>query len=247
MSFGSYVWRDGAFVEREPSAGPFAVADSWRHSRGRTNGLDLHLARFERTAGPLPVSFVDAMLALLDPETELFPRIALVSGLLLFDVRPAPPARETTRLTWVDAPDPRTQPLVKGPDFGSLAEYRQRFMLPGTDDVVICEHGAAAETTTGALVAWDGETLFVPDGVFLPSVTMDQVVARAGALGVSVEKRKLTLDLVARQPLWFLNSLHGVSPVSEVRVGRDVLTPPAHPDSAEWQRWWWGEFRQRAR
>ena len=71
----SYAWR-GGFVERPGSGGPFSVADSWRHSSGRTNGLELHLERFSATAGPLPAGFVDGMLALLG-EGDHFPRIAL--------------------------------------------------------------------------------------------------------------------------------------------------------------------------
>lgn len=238
----SYAWR-GGFVERPGSGGPFSVADSWRHSSGRANGLDLHLARFERTAGPLPAGFVDGMLALLG-EGDLFPRIALSEGQLLLDVRPAPPPRLTTALTYVAAPDPRTQPFVKGPDFDALRDYRSRYQLEGTDDTVItAPDGAMLEATTGALVMWDGDTLCVPDGARLPSVTLRQVASRAAELGMRVEPRECRPELAAEHPVWFLNSLHGISPVSEIRVGHDVITPPAHPDAAEWQAWWWGGFR----
>ena len=48
-------WQPGSYVDR------YTVADSWRHSRGRTNRLDLHLDRFEETAGPLPEGFVEAV------------------------------------------------------------------------------------------------------------------------------------------------------------------------------------------
>ena len=92
-----YAWH-GAFVPRDFLDGPIDVADSWRHSSGSTNGLSLHIERFTRTAGPLPAGFVDAMLPLLS-EGELFPRIALSSGLLLLDVRPAPSPVSYTHLT----------------------------------------------------------------------------------------------------------------------------------------------------
>ncbi|MCP1386664.1 aminotransferase class IV [Corynebacterium sp. TA-R-1] len=241
-----FAWH-GRFVPRDVPDGPLDVADSWRHSSGRANGLDLHFARFTRNAGPLPEGFVDAMLPLLGAG-ELFPRIALSQGLLLLDVRPAPPPRPFTTLTFVEpslaAPDPRTQPAVKGPDFGALRAYRSRYQREGTDDTVIADRtGAMLETTTGALVAWDGDALVVPDGVRLPSVTMHQVAERARSLGLVVERRALTLELAAERPLWFLNSLHGISPVSEIRVGHDVITPPSHPAADEWQRWWWGGFR----
>jgi len=238
---GKYAWH-GSFIPRDFPDGPLDVADSWRHSSGRTNGLDLHLERFTRTAGPLPAGFVDGMLALLG-EGELFPRIASSQGLLLLDVRPAPPPRPTTHLTYVSAPDPRTRPEVKGPDFAALRAYRARYLVDGTDDVVITdERGAMLETTTGALVAWDGDTLCIPDGVWLPSVTLHQVVSRARELGLRVERRGLTPEFAAECPLWFLNSLHGISPVSQLHVGPDIATPPAHPDAEEWRNWWWAGF-----
>ena len=82
-----YAWR-GDFVECDVPDGPLDVADSWRHSNGRTNGLHLHLERFARSAGPLPDGFVDKLMPLLR-DGELFPRIALSQGLLLLDVRSA--------------------------------------------------------------------------------------------------------------------------------------------------------------
>ena len=240
-----YVWR-GALKESAASDGPLDspldVADSWRHSNGRTNGLDLHLQRFSRAAGGLPEGFVDKLMPLLR-EGELFPRIALSQGLLLLDVRPAPPARPTTSLTYAPAPDPRTRPEVKGPDFAAFSAYRSRYQVAGTDDTVIVDkHGAMLETTTGALVMWDRDTLCVPDGVWLPSVTLHQVVARAEQLGIRVERRRLTPELAAEHPLWFLNSLHGISPVRELHAGDAVIIPPAHPCFDEWRDWWWGGF-----
>ncbi|OHQ53376.1 glutamine amidotransferase [Corynebacterium sp. HMSC070H05] len=236
-----YTWR-GDFVGCDVSNIPLDVADSWRHSNGHTNGLGLHLERFARSAGPLPDGFVDAMLTLLSTG-ELFPRIALSRGELLLDVRPAPPARPTTSLTYTQAPDPRTQPEVKGPDFAAFHAYRSRYQVAGTDDtVVVDKHGAMLETTTGALVMWDGDTLCIPDGVWLPSVTLHQVVARAEKLDMRVERRQLKPELAAKHPLWFLNSLHGISPVSELHVGGDVITPPVHPSFNEWRDWWWGSF-----
>ena len=236
-----YAWR-GDFVECDVPDGPLDVADSWRHSNGRANGLHLHLERFARSAGPLPDGFVDKLMPLLR-DGELFPRIALSQGLLLLDVRPAPPPRSSTTLTYTQAPDPRTQPEVKGPDFAAFHAYRSRYQVEGTDDTVIVDkHGSMLETTTGALVMWDGDTLCVPDGVWLPSITLHQVVSRAERLGIRIERRRLTPKLAAERPLWFLNSLHGISPVRELHVGDTVITSPAHPCFDEWRDWWWGGF-----
>ena len=241
-----YAWR-GDFVECDVPDGPLDVADSWRHSSGRTNGLSLHLERFARSAGPLPEGFVDKLMPLLRDD-ELFPRIALSQGLLLLDVRSAPSPRPTTSLTYAPASDPRTQPEVKGPDFDAFRAYRSRHQVAGTDDAVIVDtHGAMVETTTGALVMWDDDILCVPEGVWLPSITLHQVVARAERLGIRVERRRLTPELVAAHPLWFLNSLHGISPVSELHVGDEVITPPAHPAAGEWRDWWWGGFTRERR
>ena len=92
-----YAWH-GTFVPRDSPDGPLDVADSWRHSSGRTNGLDLHLERFSRAAGPLPAGFVEKLMPLLS-EGELFPRIALSQEHLLLDVRSAPPPVSYTHLT----------------------------------------------------------------------------------------------------------------------------------------------------
>lgn len=238
---GKYAWH-GEFLPRDFPDGPVDVADSWRHSGGRAHGLDLHLERFSAAAGPLPAGFVGEMLPYLR-EGELFPRIAAASGLLLLDVRPAPSPRPSTKLTYVWAPDPRTRPDIKGPDFSNLAAYRRRYQHAATDDTVITDaRGAMLETTTGALVMWDGETLCIPDGVWLPSITLHQVAAEASRRGTPVERRPLRPELAADHPLWFLNSLHGISPVSELRVGGEVLTPPPHPDADAWRAWWWGCF-----
>ncbi|MGV0373223.1 aminotransferase class IV [Corynebacterium pilbarense] len=236
-----YAWR-GEFVECDVPDSPLDVADSWRHSNGRTNGLHLHLERFVRSAGPLPDGFVDAMMPLLR-DGELFPRIAMSQGHLLLDVRPAPPPRSSTALTYTQAPDPRTRPEVKGPDFTAFGAYRSRYQVEGTDDTVIVDRqGSMLETTTGALVMWDGDTLCVPDGVWLPSVTLHQVVARAERLHIRVERRRFKPELAAERPMWFLNSLHGISLVSELHAGDTVITPPAHPNFNEWRDWWWGGF-----
>ncbi|KAA8746757.1 aminotransferase class IV [Corynebacterium tuscaniense] len=237
----NYAWHDG-FVPRDFPHGPFDVADSWRHSFGRTNGLDLHLKRFIHTAGPLPLGFVDEMLALLE-QGELFPRIAATPNLLLLDIRPAPPARTETRLTYVSAPDPREHPLIKGPDFGALRAYRSLHQADNTDDTVItAPDGSMLETTTGALVMWGNDTLYVPDGIGLPSVTLHQVTAQAGSKGIKVAPRHITPELATEHPLWFLNSLHGISPVSEIHTSTGVINPPPHPNYAQWRDWWWDGF-----
>ena len=241
----TYLWHESSFIPSQAHPGPFDVADSWRMlANAHSNALPLHLQRFESVAGPLPTGFVPAMLQLVGPG-DLFPRISLAGGHLRLDIRPAPPARRTTRLTYVQAPDPRTQPLVKGPDFPALAGFRAKYQADGTDDTAIVDaSGAMVETTTGALVAWDGETLILPTGLALPSITLRQVARRASDLGIHTETRPITPELAAECPLWFLNSLHGISPVSELHAPTGVIHPPHGPHTTGWQQWWWGCFRR---
>ena len=238
----SYIWHDGTFIPCTPPADSCTVADSWRHSQGRTHGLHLHLERFESAAGTLPTGFVPAMLELLSGG-ELFPRIALIADELYLDIRPAPAPRAHTRLTYTQAPDPRVRPLVKGPDLPALATYRSQYQESGTDDTAIVDaHGAITETTTGALIAWNGDTLLLPTGLRLPSVTLRQVLHRCKESGISTAQRPLTPALAAECPLWFINSLHGISPVSSIHTPHGTITPPPHPEAASWQNWWWQGF-----
>ena len=239
----TYLWHEGGFIPSQPHPGPFDVADSWRMlGDAHSSALRLHLRRFESVAGPLPAGFVPAMLQRFAPG-DLFPRISLAAGQLRLDIRPAPPARPVTRLTYAQAPDPRSQPLVKGPDFPALARYRAEYQDDGADDTVIVDSsGAMLETTTGALVAWDGETLVLPTGTALPSITLHQVTQRAAALGIRTETRPLTPELATACPLWFLNSLHGISPVTELYTPTGIVYPPCNPHTATWQQWWWDSF-----
>ena len=133
--------------------------------------------------------------------------------------------------------------MVKGPDFPALARYRAEYQDDGADDTVIVDSsGAMLETTTGALVAWEEETLILPTGTALPSITLHQVTQRAAALGIRTETRPLTPELATECPLWFLNSLHGISPVTELYTPTGIVYPPCNPHTATWEQWWWDSF-----
>lgn len=227
----SYIWQDRWVPTDQPPPG-FDCADSWRHYRGRAPGVELHRNRFASCAGTVPEGLWESALSLLDASEDLFPRVSVYQGEFRFDIRPAPPARATTDLTLAVASDPRTAPLVKGPDLGRLAEHRRRYAARGTDDVIL---GDFAETTTGALVGWRGNTLVVPEQIHLPSVTQELVQQRALEMGLPVTRGRIDPGA----PVWFLNSLHGVSPVRRVATPDGVVTPPHHPAEEEWRRWWW--------
>lgn len=227
----SYVWDNGWVPTHHPPAG-FDCADSWRHSYGHARGLALHKQRFIRGVGALPPGLWEGAISLLDASEDLFPRISVHKGEFRFDIRPAPPARTTTDLTLTDAPDPRMVPLTKGPDLNRLAEHRRRYALPGTDDVIV---GDFAETTTGALLGCDGDTLVIPTTVHLPSITQTLVTQRALETGLRV----VTGTLDPTSPVWFLNALHGVSPVRRIVTLDEEISLPRHLGEAQWRNWWW--------
>ncbi|WP_115686229.1 aminotransferase class IV [Corynebacterium senegalense] len=230
----SYVWEGRWLPTRDEPRG-FDCADSWRHDHGRARGLELHRERFAAGAGPLPAGMWDSALELLDASSDLFPRISVFDGRFRFDIRPAPPARQTTDLTLAAAPDPRTAPLIKGPDLVRLAEHRRAHAIAGTDDIVL---GDFAETTTGTLVGWVGDTLVLADATRLPSTTEALVAERAKALGHDITGGVLD----PANPMWFLNALHGISPVRRVVSPTATIVLPRHPGEDEWRRWWRGEL-----
>ncbi|MBA4504302.1 aminotransferase class IV [Corynebacterium sanguinis] len=226
----SYVWQ-GRWVPTRDTPQGFDCADSWRHEYGRARGLELHRMRFAAGAGPLPAGMWENALALLDASSDLFPRISVYEERFRLDIRPAPPVRETTDLTLVSAPDPRTMPLLKGPDLMRLAEHRRAHAIAGTDDVIL---GDFAETTTGTLVGWNGRTLVLPEATRLPSTTEALVVERGKKLGCDVAHGVLD----PAKPMWFLNALHGISPVRRIVSHTAVVLLPRSPGESEWRSWW---------
>ncbi|MDY5785496.1 aminotransferase class IV [Corynebacterium sp.] len=237
-----YVWDHAWVPHTEPALDAkhwdeVTCADSWRHRNGTLSGFDAHRGRFEHTAGPLPDALWATALDLLDQPGDFFPRIVLAAGRIYLEIRPAPAPRTTTALTLPQQgwPEPRTAPLVKGPDLQRLARHRAAYCAPGTDDVALDN---LAETTTGALVGWCGDTLVVPTATALPSITRSQVVRRAIETGVAIEHGQLS----PTHPLWFLNALHGISPVDQVWVNGAEMTVPHHPETEGWVDWWWGTF-----
>lgn len=218
---------------QEPN-GPLRRAESWLNRGVAPRACPLHVSRFgEAPDGMWPAAI--ELLTHIYEGTPNFPRIARFGNDFYLHIRPAPPLRDHTVLTWLDTsdvPDPRTHPLVKGPDLAALAEFRARHLLPDTDDVII---GDFAETTTGALVGWDGDTLVLPKAVHLPSTTQQLVARRAESLGIRVIEGTLRPD----QPLWFLNAVQGISPVSAVNQSDGGVIPvPVYHGASEWRVWW---------
>src|SRR5699024_6187291 len=161
-------------------------------------------------------------------ELELFPRISLLefpdgTRRIGFEIRPAPAVRETTTLVYGAGEDHRQAPVLKGPDLALFAKMKAGVEA---DDVIISDtDGAGRETPTGALVLWKDDVLVLSDRLDkqLPSVTLYQIFMCARDLGKKIEFAPIYPDDLAAGPVWFLNALHGISPVTQIQVGDTVL------------------------
>lgn len=160
---------------------------------------------------------------------------------LLLEIRPAPPLRPFTTLTHLSLPDPRRHPSVKGPDLGRLSRARSHAVALGFDDLLLCDHdGTVLETCTGSLLWWDGATAVFPKrrSRILPSITADQVRRRLIREGTPVCYDDVAAEDLRGHPLWFVNSLHGISPVTSLVVDAGEVPVGRHPQEGAWQRWW---------
>ena len=160
---------------------------------------------------------------------------------LILEVRPAPPIRPVTRLLYTPVPDPRRSPWIKGPDLARLSAARERAVPRGYDDLVLCaSDGAVLETCTGNLMWWDGGVAVFPErqDSVLPGVTAQQVRLRLEETGVPLRFANVAPPELAGHAVWFLNSLHGISPVSELSDRGASVPLDRHPHEAKWRQWW---------
>lgn len=164
-----------------------------------------------------------------------FPRLsARLDGdrvLVELNLRPAPEARPLTKL--VTRLDERRWPTVKGPDFPYLATLKAGAVEAGAADALLVdERGVITEAAHGTVVGWRGETLVVPAASRrVPGTTLgvlEKLLATAGVPRVEGELLADPLTASADRgwdELWYLNTLHGISPVSMLdgtRLGLDV-------------------------
>lgn len=206
----------------DPHEGRLRVADSWRVRDGRARGLERHRARFLRSVATVPdapadaEAAVDAALAALPLTGDWFPRLELREradgSALRFRLRPTPATAQTAVLA--TAPhDPRTSPLVKGPDLAALQGLRVAVQPLGADEAVIVDaQGHIVEGAYSALLWWRGETLVQPDEALarIPSVTAAIVLEAARADGVATDAERIAPDQLAGCEVWVLSALHGV-------------------------------------
>lgn len=260
-----FVWDHQQFIPIEATTTQeLLVADSWRVHRGESWGLTDHVQRFitgmsaqSARIGPLPqldpIAFTTALQHKLfqlrdkHPTTQFFPRISIESltdtWRITLLVRPAPIVRTTTRLWIPKYTDPRTTPTIKGPDISLLGRLVSE--VPA-DDVVLHDGTHVSETTTGALMLWDGPKHLVlcQATAQLASISAQRIANYATSQGVRVTRRPVTLQEIAsgEHPVWFSNTVHGISPVSTVGDSTGTKPVATHPSVAQWQAAWWTQF-----
>ncbi|HIW45957.1 MAG TPA: aminotransferase class IV [Candidatus Yaniella excrementigallinarum] len=259
----SFLWSENTFYPIATSENEtLLVADSWRVRSGETWGLDDHVQRFMAgiaTQSPEHLAPIAAQhfTAMLDqqlrelsqqyPGTDFFPRISVEpyqgAWRIVLLVRSAPPARQTTSLWIPAATDPRKLPTVKGPDIAMLSRMVRN---APADDVVLHDGGKVHEASTGALLIWpDTRQLVLCQAVQqLPSIAAQRIAQQAKTHNILVTRRPVTIQQIAsgRFPVWFANTLHGISAVTTISgvAGRTKVVP--HPDLEWWQAAWWNTF-----
>ncbi|WP_107424881.1 aminotransferase class IV [Streptomyces antioxidans] len=227
------------------AAGTVLVIDSWLVDEGRVRGLDRHAERFatacDRFSGPGAEQtnrFLRAVAASLPARGRWFPRVELVetgSGTRLrMWLRPAPPRTATVRLWTGAGPDRRRVPTVKGADLDHLASLRAAAAAAGADEpLLVSPEGHVREGASTSVVWWRGDTLCgpPPGPGLLPGITRALLGELAGAAGHQVVTELATAPDLAGVPVWTLNALHGIRPVTE-GLGRFQDT-----DAAAAERW----------
>ena len=194
------------------------VADSWLVSEGRTLALGLHRERFLAGIGTEldATAFWDAAMALVPSTGEWFPRVELQSRagapLLVFRLRSAPERSRSVVLATNPGPDPRTVPLIKGPDLDTMQRLRTAVQpLGATEAVILNNDGFVVEGAYSSLVWWRGSILCTPPAEFdrIDSVTAKSLLGLATALGVETFTEALTPAELDGVELWALSALHG--------------------------------------
>jgi branched-subunit amino acid aminotransferase/4-amino-4-deoxychorismate lyase len=245
-SEGLHAWTTAGWTRVDwcdPHEGRLLVADSWRVREGLARGIDRHRDRFlTSVAGrhPEAEAAADAALALLPRTGDWFPRLELrerADGTaLLLRLRPTPPT--ATEVVVATAPhDPRTAPLVKGPDLDALLQLRGAVQPLGAGEAVIVDApGRVVEGAYSGLLWWRGETLVQPAAALprIPSVTVSLVLDAARAEGVPIASEEVAPAALAGCELWVLSALHGLR-AATAWVDGPVLAPPAQADRG--RRW----------
>jgi branched-subunit amino acid aminotransferase/4-amino-4-deoxychorismate lyase len=216
-----------------------AGVDSYRNEPGTLSGTALINSA---------AAFFDDATAALPPAGDWFPRVELRTSAHIGSgtgtgsdtgtgtgtqftllVRPTPPIFDEVDVA--TAPyDPRTHPLVKGPNLDALMGLRAAVAPSGAGEAIILDaNGIIVEGAYSGLLWWRGETLVQAASVLprIPSVTVDLLVAAARANGVPVvDEHARPADLDGCE-LWVLSALHGLR-VARQWIDGPELAEPRH-------------------
>ena len=243
------LWRDDALAAvPATSSGNVLVADSWLVLDGAVRALDVHRDRFTSSVSATGLvadddvaSFWDTVVDVLPRDGAWFPRVELVRGAaagapeLRARLRTAPDRTRSVRVATA-AHDPRTSPLVKGPDLAALGDVRAEAASRGAEEAVILSpEGHVVEGAWSSLVWWRGDSLCTPadDLPRLPGVTSRTVLTLAAVLGVDVLHDRTTPAELDGAEIWSLSALHGVRIVSGWVDGPSPAEQPGR--LATWQ------------
>jgi len=218
-----------------------AVADSWLVDEGRSLGASAHFERFSQwiressaVSDTEIAAFIQAVRNKIPVEGKWFPRLELhsetvASNQLFLRLRESPELQKTIALWTYPEPDPRTNPMIKGPDLSLCQQMRRKAAIHGAGEAVILNRaGYVAEGALSSLVWWRGDVLCAPgdDIAWLPSITRDFVLATAGQMGKKIRLESVSpADLVGLE-IWALSSLHGIRVVTDwLELGGPVGKP----------------------
>lgn len=219
------------------------VADSFLVHNGQVRGLDRHRERFAASCAALgepgASAFFDDQVGRFPGFGRWFPRFELTAAGLAVQLRPAPTQGGRIRIAVHSGSDPRTRPLVKGPDLEALGALKAEAAADcGADEVILMDQdGVAVEAAYSALAWWEGDVLHFPpaDRPHLPSVTAALVRELAAARGVqTVEAARRPEELAEVDELWLLNALHGIRPVHAWHDG--PIDPLPASTATTWQQ-----------
>ena len=249
------LWRGGELASSPaestaPTASPpdVLVADSWLVLDGAVRALDVHRDRFTSSVAATGLvadddveAFWGAVVDRLPRDGAWFPRVELVRDAaagapeLRARLRTAPDRTRSVRVATA-ARDPRTSPLVKGPDLAALGDVRAEAASRGAEEAVILSpEGHVVEGAWSSFVWWRGDSLCTPadDLPRLPGVTSRTVLTLAAVLGVDVLHDRTTPGELDGAEIWSLSALHGVRIVSGWVDGPSPAEQPGR--LATWQ------------
>lgn len=217
-------WNGTAIEPAAPTDAPVLAADSWLVLDGAALAIERHRERFltavEAQAGSGAradaIPFWHAALAAIPREGAWFPRVELrgadAAPQLRLLLRPAPPREREAVLATHLGPDPRSTPLVKGPDLAALGAVRRAAAERAAGEGVLCSpESHVVEGGYSALVWWRGDVLHVVHEALprIRSVTEDALLELAERHGVPVAPSRVAPHELEGAELWVLSALHG--------------------------------------